>query len=170
MATTEALHPGDMFPLHATPASGSELYKLVKLRNDGAMYAPTDLEVARIEASFMGPDLHDSEKALLQISGNEEEERKALLERMQAYDLKLSRIETQQQQQQQSAKEATPQMTSSEVFTATTTGEANLTIDCDAQVSRRAVPTRPASLHPPALALSFFFFFGLVRGENGIFP
>lgn len=166
MATTEALHPGGMFPLHATPASGSGLYKLVKLGNNGAMHAPTDLEVARIEASFMGPDLHDSEKALLQISGNEEEERKALLERMQAYDLMLSRIETQQHQHQhqhqQSAKEATPHMTSSEVFTATTTGEAKLTIDFDAQVSRRALPARPCL--PPPRSRSPFFYFCLVRG------
>eukprot|EP00227_Mantoniella_beaufortii_P021325 CAMPEP_0197584266 /NCGR_PEP_ID=MMETSP1326-20131121/6942_1 /TAXON_ID=1155430 /ORGANISM="Genus nov. species nov., Strain RCC2288" /LENGTH=326 /DNA_ID=CAMNT_0043148617 /DNA_START=480 /DNA_END=1456 /DNA_ORIENTATION=+ len=96
-ATAEAFHGGggDFNGSDAgSAAAGSGLYKLVKLGNNGSVYAPSDEEVARIEASFMSPDLHDAEKELLTISGNEEDERRALLERMQAYDLMLSRIET----------------------------------------------------------------------------
>ena len=66
--------------------SGSGLYKLVKLGHAEATYAPTDIEVAHIEAQFIGPDLRDAEKELLQIAGSEETERKALLDRCAQYD------------------------------------------------------------------------------------
>lgn len=138
MSTTEAYPAGGMFPARAAADSGSGLYKLVKQVHNGPMHAPTDLEVSRIEASFLGPDLTDS--GLLQISGNEEEERKALLERMEAYDMMLSRIESQQQLHKE-----TTLMNGSDVNTATNSGEAKLTIDFDAQVSAHC--TRPP---PPA--------------------
>lgn len=139
------LHGGGVFPVRTAVGSGSGLYKLVKLGNNGSMHAPTNVEVARIEASFMGPDLHDSDKELLQISGNEEEERKALLERMQAYDMMLSRIETQQKEDEEELEELKPpsMMTSSDVYTATTMGDAKLTIDFDAQVRAPAFSLDP---------------------------
>lgn len=74
--------------------SGSGLYKLVKMGSNASNYAQSDVEVAHMEAQFTGPDLLDSAKELLQISENEEAERKALLDSMQAYDEILTRIET----------------------------------------------------------------------------
>ena len=142
------VHGGGVFPLRTAVGSGSGLYKLVKLGNNGAMRAATNVEVARIEASFMGPELHDSDNELLQISGNEEEERKALLERMQTYDMMLSRIETQEEEEPPSM------MTGSDVYTATTMGDAKLTIDFDAQVRALAHslnPVAPRHLLPPPL-------------------
>ena len=72
--------------------SGSGLYKLVKLGHAEAIYAPTDIEVAHIEAQFIGPDLRDAEKELLQIAGSEETERKALLDRCAQYDAILDHL------------------------------------------------------------------------------
>lgn len=72
--------------------SGSGLYKLVKLGHAEATYAPTDIEVAHIEAQFIGPDLRDAEKELLQIAGSEETERKALLDRCAQYDAILDHL------------------------------------------------------------------------------
>ena len=73
--------------------SGSGLHKLVKMGSAASSYAPSDVEVAHIEAQFTGPDLLDSAKELLQINENEEAERKALLDSMQAYDEILTRID-----------------------------------------------------------------------------
>ena len=72
--------------------SGSGLYKLVKLGHAEATYAPTDIEVAHTEAQFIGPDLRDAEKELLQIAGSEETERKALLDRCAQYDAILDHL------------------------------------------------------------------------------
>jgi hypothetical protein len=72
--------------------SGSGLYKLVKLGHAEAIYAPTDIEVAHTEAQFIGPDLRDAEKELLQIAGSEETERKALLDRCAQYDAILDHL------------------------------------------------------------------------------
>jgi hypothetical protein len=130
MATISAMPPAEA----GDPSGSGGLYKLVKLGHDGAVHAPTDVEVARIEASFM--DL-DAEKELLR---SEEEERQELLERMQTYDLMLSRIETQQQQKKISRVASSERMTSS--------GEAKLTIDFDAQgvsQAKRALPSLPPS-------------------------
>jgi hypothetical protein len=90
MATTEPTRAsGDLQALN----SGSGLYKLVKLGTAQATYAPTDIEVAHIEAQFIGPDLRDAEIELLQIAGSEEVERKALLDRCAAYDAIVDRLD-----------------------------------------------------------------------------
>ena len=69
-------------PLNAMN-SGSGLYKLGAV---DAEFAPTDIEVAHIEAQLVGPDLGDAEKQLLSVAGDEQEERKALLAQSAAYD------------------------------------------------------------------------------------
>jgi hypothetical protein len=87
--------------------------KLVHLGKHGSLCVPSDAEVAHLEASFIEPDLRDSDNILLRTSGNEEEERQALLERMQAYDMILNRIETNH----------SIEIPGSEVHTATNTGD-----------------------------------------------
>ena len=90
MATTETFRATAGI---STLNSGSELYKLAKLGSNASSHAQSDVEVAHMEAQFTGPDLLDSAKELLQINENEEAERKALLDSMQAYDEILTRID-----------------------------------------------------------------------------
>lgn len=73
--------------------SGSGLHKLVKMGSAASSYAPSDVEVAHIEAQFTGPDLHESAKELLQSSASEEVERRALLDRMQEFDMVMDRVD-----------------------------------------------------------------------------
>lgn len=122
----------------AAARSDAGLYKLVRLGNNGAMHAPSDVEVARIEASFMGPDLPDSERDLLRIGGDEEEERQALLERMQAYDLVLSSIEH-SQQQQEAGEEPAMAGSIADLFNVVTTS-GKLPAGFDSQVCRPPLP------------------------------
>ena len=90
MATTETFRATAGI---STLNSGSGLYKLAKLGSNASSHAQSDVEVAHMEAQFTGPDLLDSAKELLQINENEEAERKALLDSMQAYDEILTRID-----------------------------------------------------------------------------
>jgi hypothetical protein len=100
-AAAEALVPnvGAYLSASSMPASESGLYKVVKLQSDGALVNPSDGEAMRIEAGFLGQDLF-SENDLMPTGGGgehvsctEEGERRALLERMQAYD--IYRVESQ---------------------------------------------------------------------------
>ena len=90
MATTETFRATAGI---STLNSGSGLYKLAKMGSNASSHAQSDVEVAHMEAQFTGPDLLDSAKELLQINENEEAERKALLDSMQAYDEILTRID-----------------------------------------------------------------------------
>lgn len=109
--------------------SGSGLYKLVKLGHVEATYAPTDIEVAHIEAQFIGPDLRDAEKELLQIAGSEETERKALLDRCAQYDAILDHLNAK-------TGDAKPAKDTSDVHTTSTHG-----MDFAQQVRPPARPT-----------------------------
>jgi|TARA_B100001142_G_C14285341_1_gene636681 hypothetical protein len=115
---------GDILSSCATPFPGSRICTLVTLGKNGLLYAPSDADVAHLEASFIGPDLRDLDNSLLRTGGNEEEERKALLERMRAHDLILNRIENQQSID-------TP---GGEFHTATNIGEDKICGDSDNQV------------------------------------
>ena len=110
--------------------SGSGLYKLVKLGHAEAIYAPTDIEVAHTEAQFIGPDLRDAEKELLQIAGSEETERKALLDRCAQYDAILDHLNA-KTGDAQAAKDT------SDVHTTSTHG-----MDFAQQVRHARAPTR----------------------------
>ena len=109
--------------------SGSGLYKLVKLGHAEATYAPTDIEVAHIEAQFIGPDLRDAEKELLQIAGSEETERNALLDRCEQYDAILDLLNSK-------TGDAKPAKDTSDVHTTSTHG-----MDFAQQVRPPARPT-----------------------------
>lgn len=53
-----------------------------------------DMAAARLEASFLAPDLHGASGEILHNSGDEENERKSLLHQTQAYDQMLMDMET----------------------------------------------------------------------------
>ena len=102
-AAAEALAPNGGAFLRASTmtVSGSGLYKAVQLESDGALVDPSDDEAGRIEAGFLGQDLFSvNENYLMPPPGGdevvpctEEGERRALRERMQAYD--MYRVESQ---------------------------------------------------------------------------
>ena len=117
--------------------SGSGLYKLVKLGHAEAIYAPTDIEVAHTEAQFIGPDLRDAEKELLQIAGSEETERKALLDRCAQYDAILDHLNAK-------TGDAKPAKDSSDVHTTSTHG-----MDFAQQVRHARAPPAPARANSP---------------------
>ena len=120
--------------------SGSGLYKLVKLGHAEATYAPTDIEVARIEAQFTGPDLRDAEKELLQIAGSEETERKALLDRCAQYDAILDHLNAK-------TGDAKPAKDTSDVHTTSTHG-----MDFAQQVRHARAPPAPARANRPSVS------------------
>ena len=132
--------------------SGSGLYKLVKLGHAEATYAPTDIEVAHIEAQFIGPDLRDAEKELLQIAGSEETERKALLDRCAQYDAILDHPNAK-------TGDAKPAKDMSDVHTTSTHG-----MDFAQQVRPPARPT------PRTLGQFAPRFLGPKEGRHGFSP
>ena len=88
---SESFLSGGWLSTSAMPPQVPSLFKLVKFDHGGTICAPSDDEVARIEASFMQPELLQQERELLSINGGEEQERQSLLEQMQAYDLIVGR-------------------------------------------------------------------------------
>ena len=133
--------------------SGSGLHKLVKMGSAASSYAPSDVEVAHIEAQFTGPDLHESAKELLQSSASEEVERRALLDRMQEFDMVMDRVDAHGSAKMDGGL--------SDVHTASTHG-----LSFDSAQVRPFPPARPIRHQPRCAERTTDFFFSLLASPR----